>query len=48
MKIVRPSLNILLDKLDDLDEAEGILKDRFEVYNNMNQHSASPNPYPVF
>lgn len=36
MKIVRPTLNILLDKLDDLDEAEGILKDRFEVYNNMN------------
>lgn len=36
MKIVRPSLNILLDKIKALDEAEGTLKDRFEVYNNMN------------
>lgn len=36
MKIVRPSLNILLDKIKTLDAAEGILKDRNEVYNNMN------------
>ena len=36
MKIVRPSLNILLDKVKHLDDAEGVLKDRYEVYNNMN------------